>query len=57
MDGLTSWKNKPDKYDDEYADDDKETYSPRLVDTMNEVVFIKRDSVNKKAMKSMGIKW
>jgi hypothetical protein len=56
MDSLVKWKKKRDKYDDE-TDGDFEIHSPRLTDTIQEVEFIKRDSVNAKAMRIMKIKW
>ena len=57
MESLISWKKKRDKYRGEYADDDTDVIAPRLTDTLNEVVFIRRDEVNAKAMRKMGIKW
>lgn len=57
MDELVSWKHKRDKHDDDYVDDDTDMHEPRLSDSLNEVVFIKRDSVNGKAMKILGGKW
>jgi hypothetical protein len=56
MESLVSWNKKRDKYDDE-ADGDFELRSPKLVDTMQDVEFIKRDETNAKAMRAMKLKW
>lgn len=53
MDSLVFWKRKRDLYDEEYADDDTEVFSPRLTHTMNEVVFVRRDEFNGRAKRRM----
>lgn len=55
-DSLVSWKKKVDKHDDRYVDDDTDCFSPRFDNSMNEVLFIRRDEVNAKAMKDMRMK-
>lgn len=53
---MINWKNKRDKYDDEYADDESEINSPRLTDTMDEPMFIRRDEFNSRTMRKLGVK-
>lgn len=53
---LVKWKKKVDKHDDQYADDDTDSYEVRMHDSMNEVLFINRDEVNAEAKKKLGFK-
>lgn len=54
---LVNWKKKLDKYGDESdGDDDDEVKEVKFAKRLKPVEFIKSDSVNAKAMKSMGMK-
>lgn len=54
---LVSWKKKRDKCGDESdGDDDDEVKEVKFANRLKPVEFIKSDSVNAKAMKSMGMK-
>jgi len=57
MASLVFWKKKTSKYRDENDDDDVDIKGPRLVDSINEATFIRKDSVNAKAMEKLGLKW
>lgn len=57
MASLVKWKKKLDKYDGEYDSDDTDVFQPRLCDTMNEPMFIRRDEANARAMRALKIKW
>lgn len=57
MDSLVNWKKKRDNHHEEFDDDDTDIFSPRLNDTMNEVLFIRRDSANAEAMRKMKMRW
>jgi len=55
--GLVNWKQKRDKYPDEEDDEHDDEVKDVKFSSMKEVKFIKSDSVNARAMKTMGGRW
>jgi len=55
---LVNWKKKRDNYeDDDDSEDDDEVKDVKFAQSLKEVKFIKNDSVNAHAMKTMGGRW